>query len=266
VQSAAKHRDPAPARPRPWLRVDRHTDAKRLDEIANDPAIYPWIQGPHRGPFRLHRLAADPNNVVLIGRHGAVWFQRHQPALYEQHTMVLPEGRGPWARHAMWAAFHWMFTRTDALEIVTKVPVDNLAALTAARMLGYELEFTLPDAWPTDRGRVAENIYSYSAWRWVRSDKRLVEIGRWFHDMLAHEYRRLGRAPELHPDNLDHDRYVGAAIEMMAGGQVQKGYAFYNRWAAIAGAPKIRVLELNPLTIDIRDARLRVTGETFEVV
>ena len=50
------------------------------------------------------------------------------------------------------------------------------------------------------------------------------------------------------------------------GGQPVKGVLVFNRWAAMAMAPPITLLSLDPVVIDITDCKIQVTGGDFEVL
>lgn len=246
--------------------IRRHTTADSLNEVVNDPSVWRWVHGAAEGRLDLSAVVADPANVLLMGEHGGVLFVRHQPGLYEAHTQVLPAGRGSWAIRMVRAALHWMFTHTDAVEIMTRVPKGNLGARALAKAIGGTLEFTSPIGWMMDGVIVPAGIYSLKIQDWMRSAGGLEERGHWFHDHLEAEYSRLGKIEASHPDDDNHDRYVGAAVEMILGGQPDKGVIFYNRWAVMAGYAPVSIVTRSPLTIDIRDALICVGGEDFWVM
>ena len=70
----------------------------------------------------------------------------------------------------------------------------------------------------------------------------------------------------VHEDDVVHNQYVGATIEMIRGGQVVKAIAFYNRWAVMSNYKKISVVSENPLIIDIDEARLQIENNNFKVI
>ena len=75
-----------------------------------------------------------------------------------------------------------------------------------------------------------------------------------------------GASSPIHDDDDAHDRYVGAAVAMIQGGQFVKAIHFYNRWAVLAGYATVSIIADNPVVIDIRDALIAVRGEDFEVI
>lgn len=246
-------------------RIERHTSAHALNRIINDPSIYPSVKGYAEGRLDLSAAVGNPNNVLLMGEHGGVLFTMHQPGLYEAHTQILPEGRGRWGLLMVRACLHWMFSQTDAIEIITRAPRGNLAALALARAVGGVEEFTVKAGWVIDNDPVPTAILSLSAQGWMRTAPGLVERGEWFHRRLEEEYARLGKVEQQHADDAAHDRFVGAACEMFLGGQPFKAAIFYNRFAVMAGYAQCALLSVDPLLIDIRDSVLAVKAGNFEV-
>lgn len=248
------------------MNFERATDAQRVNEIVNHPSIYPWVKGSTTGAIDMTKTIADPNNVALVFDHGCVLFLKAQAGIYEFHASVLPEGRGEWMHAGAVDAFHWMFTRTDAFELMTKCPDGNVAARAGAQNVGCSLQFRTGPIWETKRGKVPVDVYSITIQRWAINAPGLEESGRWFHEHLIAEYKRLGRKIEVEVDDATHDRYVGGAVEMLKGGQPLKAIKFYNRWAGMAGYAPIYVVNSNPLILDISEAQVRVVNNSFEVV
>jgi len=241
-------------------------DARRLNEIVNHASVLPWVKGSLDGPLDLSVPVADRRNVTLLGEHGAVLFHWHQPGLYEAHTQVLPEGRGGWTLSFVRAALHWLFTRTEATEILTKCPRGNVAAKALARSIHGAFDFTNHHGWFRDGILIPTDIYSLKVQDWVRQAPGLVERGRWFHERLEEEFALHAIQEPPHPDDEAHDRYVGAACEMLLGGQPEKGVAFYNRWAVMAGYEQVKIVMNDPLTVDIKTAVIRVSERDFSLL
>jgi len=246
--------------------IRRVFDAAVINPIVNHPAVRPWVAAIPHGDIDLTDALADERNVLLMIDGGGIFFAQLFPGIYEAHTQFLPSVRGPAAMSATREAIHWMFTRTDAMEILTKVPQHNRAADLWARASGGTLDFERADAWQTEAGLVSVRYYALRYADWVRKAAGLVEKGAWFHDHLEAEKTRIGSRNAVHGDDPAHDRHVGAAVEMIMAGQVIKGVSLYNRWAAFAGYVPIGVVSFDPLTIDIGEALIRITGATFEVL
>lgn len=241
------------------MMLERHYEATRINEIINDPSILPWIKGKHES-LDLTAITANPNHVCLVGEHGCVVFYKHQIGVYEFHTSVLPAGRGAWMQEMSKQVFAWMFTKTDAYELMTKCPDGNLAAKAGARAVGCSALYKTKPLWPTAEGLVAVDVYSILLQHWAKQAD-FTEHGKWFHETLAKKVPE-----EPHADDPLHDQYVGIAIEMIRGGQACKAVGFYNRWAVMAGYLPVTLLSLEPLMVDIGTAKLIIKDNNFEVV
>ena len=113
--------------------LELQTDARRLNEIVNHPDIYPWMCGASKKPLDFTEAIERDDVMVLLGEHGGVTFNQLQPGLWEAHAQILPEGHGAWALSCVQACFHWLFTRTDAVEVLMRCPKGILRALSMAR-------------------------------------------------------------------------------------------------------------------------------------
>lgn len=237
-------------------------DAKRLNEIVNHPEVYPWV-GFGKGPLDLSEAIASEDVICLLGKFGGIVFHRLQPGLYEAHTQILPAGRGEWGLAMVQAALHWLFTRTEAVEIMTRCPLGNLAAKALARAIHGKYEFTNPAGWLRDGKPIPADIYALRIQDWLKTAPGLIERGQWFHKRLDSEMRRLGIAEPQHADDAEHDRQVGLACEMVLSGMPLKAAVFYNRWSCMAGYAPLSVVSLDPLELDIQSCRLVVRGGDF---
>lgn len=246
--------------------LERHFTAERINEIVNHPSIYPSICGFHTEPLDITLIAANSDNVCLVGEHGCVLFIKHQNGVYEFHTSVLSEGRGEWMVKGSQFAFNWMFTKTDAFELLTKCPHGNIPAKAGVKAVGCSFRFTTRPLWPRNGELVPIDIFSIILQEWPKTANYLVELGISFHKSLELEYTRLGKSLTVHEDDETHDRYVGAAIEIIGGGQALKAINFYNRWASMSNYKNIKVISITPLIIDINESRLLVENNNFKVI
>ncbi len=246
-------------------RLELQTDARKLNLIVNHPDIHPWVRGLETGELDVGPVIAHEGNVCLLAEHGGVLFHKLQPGLYEAHSQCLPEGRGAWMVRCTAACLHWLFTHTDAVEVVTKCPEGNLAAKGLCRAMHLSHQFTNPVGWVMGGKPVPAEIYALTVQRWMQTAPGLVERGQWFHARLEAEFARHGAEDQVHPDDATHDRYVGAACEMIFGGQPGKGVVFYNRFALVGGYMPISMVSLEPLAFDIGNALVAVRGEELWV-
>lgn len=240
------------------MRIERQFDAEKLNAIVNDAAVYPAFAGYVDGPIDLTALAIDPANFLLVGEQAALFFVLLQPGLYEVHSQCLPEGRGSWMLEFTHGCLKRFFCETDAVELLTRCPKGNVAARALAKRVGMELDFTNPKGWVKDREPIPADIFSLTIQDWMRGAPDLVSRGTWFRKRLEHEARK-----KLDEPGESYDRFVGAALEMVFGGQPDKGVVFWNRWAFLSDHNPVSIVVREPLTIDIGDALLVIKDEDF---
>lgn len=243
-------------------------DVERVNAIANHEAVLPTISAGLES-LDVGPLVADPRNAIILGEHGFMVFTPGKPAnmIYEAHTSVLPEGRGPWTVLFVRACLHWIFTKTAIIEIFTRCPhLANLGSTKRlAEAIGGTFMFTSELGYAHQNGMIPADIYSLSILEWVRTAPGLEQRGEWFHKRLELEYERLGRREPNHPDDEAHDRYVGTACEMIFAGNIEKGVQIYNRFATMSQYAPLLVMNQEPLMLDIQDAHIIVRNEDFYV-
>lgn len=247
------------------LEIKLQEDGAHANRIVNHPEVHPWVCGAHKGPLDLTGLVQDPNAYALFGEHGGVVFQRQQQGLFEAHSQYTPAGRGEWAVQCSRQVLEWIFTHTEAVEVMTRCPEGNLGAKTLAKVLGMTKQFTAQRGWIMHGKEVPADVYSLTVQDWMRTAPGLVERGQWFHERLDAEFKRHGIADASHPEDPVHDRYVGAAIAMVFAGQVLKGVSLYNRFARYCGYKPIAIASMSPPTIYIGNAVLNVGSEDFTI-
>ena len=245
--------------------VERQFDAAWLNQLANDPDIFPWVHGAVVGPMDCAPIAADPRNLILAGEHGAIVMKPVAPGIYDVHTTVLKTGRGKWAVAFSQACAHWAFTKSDAVELGTRVPRGNIAALALTKLAGASLEGEVADAWIMDHQPIPAKIFSLGIIAWVRQAPGLYERGQWFMHRMMAEVARHGREASYQSPGQIYERQIGAACEAVFGGQPIKGLTIFNRWAAICGTPLITVLAMRPLTVDTGGSILIFRNDDFWV-
>lgn len=248
-------------------RARRCFSAEALNAIVNDPDVRPHIGGADLTTnLDLSGFVANTANIALMDNGAAALFDDCGYGVYEMHAMALASRQGSHLMRCTPAFLHWMLCRTDALEIVIRIPEQNTAARTLAIACNFHREFDLPNSYLTPDGPVPAKFYSLSVLDWMRTAPGLVERGQWFHQEIERACQDAGVEREDHPDNEAHDRYVGAAFEMILGGQIEKAVYFFNRFSAIARSPKIVVLSASPLVIHLGDVGVQVEGEHLEIV
>lgn len=247
------------------ITVTRQTDAKFINMVANHPSVYDWVRGPLTSELDLRPIVEDISNVLLAGEHGVMMFIHKQMGVYEVHTAYLPEGRGEWGLEFAKKCFKWMFTRTPAIEINTRVPKGNLGALTLTRAMGMEKETQLKNGWILNDAPIPASVWSISVQKWLR-DTGDLDRGKWFVNHLAAEFAKHGSEQDYSEVPEDHLSHIGGAIEMIFGGQKEKGVIFYNRWAGMTGVLPLNIVTLNPLVIECQGALLKFRPNDFWIM
>jgi hypothetical protein len=226
--------------------IKRDFTAERLNAVLNHPDVRPDVAEMGEGELDLTKAVENKNNVLLMGDFGGFFSVRIMPGVYEVHTQILPGGRGAWAFEAARVASHWMFTHTDAFEIVTRVPRGHMGAKALATSMGMRFEFTA-DTTRVFRGVPTKiDVYSYRVQDWFPLAQGFVEQGRQFHKIIGDQITKVGRTRDAHEDMPTHNHYVGGCLEMCENGQVRKGVVLYNRWAAVARHTFIELVSEEP--------------------
>ncbi len=244
------------------MHLERATDAGFLNAVCNHPDVRPFLYGS--GAIDLTPVIQNQNNLAIQGEHGGMLMVQMVKGIWELHTQVLPDGRGPWALEMAQGCVDWLFSRTNAIEVFTRVPDGNVAAMALSRACGARLEeHVLQDL---GAGQMKVSIYGGRIQDWIKVAPGMVQRGQLFHSKLRQKYADMGMSISTHTEDPWHDRHVGAAAGMIIGGQPIKGIMVFNRWAAMALAPPMRLVSLDPLVLDITDCRIEVIGDDFEVV
>lgn len=241
--------------------LHRTMSADFLNEVANDEAVRPFVGGT--GLVDVTSIVTNPQNIALVNDHGGFIFVRDEATRFELHTLLLPDGRGADVLPAFEEAARFIFTATDALEILTKIPASNRAADLMARRAGFVPIFTRSGVWP-DGSDVVFFALSLDAWR--AKDSTLWAEGEAFHDLLLAAKFGAGSELPVHGEDEAHERAVGAASLMARAGNAGKAVWMYNRWARFSGYATIEQVGIAPVLLDVRDAIVGVSGDLLEVV
>lgn len=246
--------------------ITREFQANRINAVLNHPEVRPWVADKDKGVVDISKQVSNQNNILLMGDHGGCFFSKLMEGFYEVHTQVLPEGRGQWAKDFLIAVRHYIFTRTDACEVLTRVPTEHKGARAAAQSVGMKYEFTREDGCVFGGKVMPVEVYSERVQDWVPNAPYLVDKGEWLHEQMAKEAKRLNIAIPPHENDENHNRYVGACLEMMYGGQYHKAIAFYNRWAMISRHDVISLVSTSPVIIKFDIGRLKFEGSKVEIL
>lgn len=243
----------------------RTMDAGFLNTVVNDPTVRPWLGG--EGELDLTAVIANPANYAFVTAGGGWLLVKHEAGVYELHSQFVKEARGRHVFEVGREAIRRFFAETDALEIVTKVPVKNRPASVGACLMGFAERFRRSNAWQCPDGGMCDVSYqALTIDAWVATDAELPAQGDRFHSALEATKARCGSPLPTHPDDEAHDRAAGAAALMMMGGNPRKAVWFYNRWARLAGYATIELVSESPPVLDVRDAIVGVRNGDLEVL
>ena len=194
-----------------------------LESVANHPSVFPAVSRKGQGCIDLSGVW---HKCIGLEFEGGGWlFDRLDMGRYEVHTLFLPKSRHTREKAAQ--AKRYLFTATDALELVTRVPDDLPHALALARHMGFKDAFRRDNAWSRDSGDVGMTYLRLTIDEWAQDSDELQSIGQDFHDKLGEH--------QTHDEDPVHDRYVGLGVACALAGQPEKGVWLYNKWARFAG-------------------------------
>lgn len=223
----------------------RTLDGTFLTQIANHDNVRPALGGT--GEIDLVAAVADPRNFAFQNEEGGFFFTPVHPGAYEGHTIFAPRSHFKQVLALAAASFEYLFTQTDCDQILTKVPDNNKGAQFMGAKLGFMQDFHRDDAWASGVGVSYQKL---TLDRWAVACSTAEEQGRMFHIMLERAKKDFGSILPDHPEDVIHDRAVGACIMMIRAGNVIKGVNYYNCWAIFAGYPQIGLLSEQPPLID----------------
>lgn len=240
--------------------MKRTLDASVFNRIANHPCVRPHLGG--EGVLDLTANVENPDNYAFLTPHddGGYLVVNLQPGLYAAHTLALPSARGRPMLELMRDGFRFMFTATDAVEIVTTCPDSNEAGARWADAAGFRETFRREACFNLNGRTVGASYRSLAYGDWVLRDKRNHREGQEFHDLLA------SLKPHNHPDDPVHDAWVGATIEGCIRGNICKSIAMYNRWSVQAGYVQSHILSVTPPLVNIGDAVVHLVDDRPHVL
>lgn len=246
--------------------ISRSMDLEWFNALANNEAIRPWLGGD--GPLDFAGVIDDPAHIFIRWEHGGWWLRPLMPTVYDLHTMTHPEGRGRAYFAAAREAMRYVFTETDALEIVTMCPDDNAGARMAANLMGFRERFRREAAWrPVSEDNPQGVGISYRVFNvddFLTRDREIRSWGEMFHQQLDAAKEAAGHGDPAHAEDDFHNRAVGLCVLCILAGQPEKGTTLYNRLALLSGYATISLA--GPNLIDVRDAVVAVHNGEMRVL
>jgi hypothetical protein len=241
-------------------------DARDINRVCNHAKVRPHLGGDLDVELDLSGILENTRNIGLECDGFYAVYCQTVPGHYEIHTMIDPEASPADTVAASCATLQYMFTSTECVEILTRVPDSNSRARRLAEAAGMVKEFRVSRGW-TVGGSVEEcDILTLPLTAWMAKAPGLEEHGEEFHRQVEDACSRAGVERAEHPDDSNHDRYAGAAFLMAKAGQASKASFAYNRWAAMAGYKPMVCIQRSPLVVHIGDMALAVHEDRLEVV
>ncbi len=228
--------------------IERTTDPQFLNRVLNDPSVRPWVADVADGVLDMTPAIAKQENVCLAGEHGVFFCYNYGGGLFEVHSAVLASGRGAWAKAAAKQVVEYMFTATECIEILTRVPQGHIGAKALAETTGFRHQFTTPPDCLYRGERVPAHIYSLTLQEWWVAAEGMEQRGAAFHAWLN---SRVGNGQgEPHPTDPAHNRIVAVAVAMAMAGRVRKGVVFYNSRCLVARHATISLVSETQIRFD----------------
>lgn len=248
------------------LYTRRVLNADRINQIANDPSVRPWMGG--EGELDLSAAVGDSANITFLSNedNGAYLCHKTGDGVYEVHSMFLPSGRGGYAVDCMREALRFMFCATDCVELRTRIPDNNEMAKGIGKVAGFQEIFRRDNYWPSPEGLIGCSHQSMSLDVWRGRDTDIRQHGELFHEKLEAAKIEMGSPLPVHDEDEAHDRAVGASMLMALNGNPRKAVWAYNRWAIFAGYAPISLLSDAPVLVDVVDAIVAPKGGEMEIV
>jgi hypothetical protein len=238
-----------------------------VNVVFNDPDVFPLIANPGAVKIDMSGDLANPRNVCLSTEGGAIFFIADEPGIYIVSANFLPKYRGRYALEAVREACRWMFAHTDCLTIQAQIPEFNRAAKWLCRAVGATKEFKRQAIWRTNDAPADVSFWALRYDDWVKqATDFLAPQGHAFVQRLAAEFKRHGCEFVQTENDEICDVRRGALMEMVYGGQPEKGVVLYNRWARFAGCGQIALISnSSQLVLDIGIAVIVVSEDSFKV-
>lgn len=126
--------------------IERASYAERINEILNHPEVHPFVSDTG-AKIDVSSAIANSAHHFLLGEHGVIVCFAIAPELFEFHIGVLPEGRGQWTIDFAKLSEGYMFTRTAAVELLTRIPSGNRASVALARNMNYRRRWECDGKW-----------------------------------------------------------------------------------------------------------------------
>ncbi len=157
-------------------------------------------------------------------------------------------------KSAHFSAYRAMFTQTDCLGLLSKIPLSDGQTIAFAILLGWKKLFE-------SRG-IGHWELCYNDW--IRQTPDLMKSGVMFIERLNNELRRHNSPEQLIDMESCQLLHLGALAETI--GQIDKAVALYNGWARFADYGQIELKSHSPTLVDIGGALLQFRDGDFKII
>lgn len=243
--------------------MKRSLDPAPFNAIYNHPEVRPWM-GHGCEPQDLSVVVENTDNFCFLtpNEDGGYIVAKLHLGLYVAHTLALPSARGRPMLQLMRDGFEYMFTATDAVEIVTTCPDGNPMGDRWAKVAGFRETFRREAFFPLMGKTVGASFRSLAYQDWAIRHEPNRRAGEAFHDQIHAASPHLA----LHPDDPVHDAMVGATIKGCLAGNIAKSVDLFNRWAVQAGYFPSAIISERPPVIFTGDATISLIDGKLEVL
>lgn len=186
------------------MKIQRATSPDFANAVLNDPAVRGEVADLNAGVLDVSHLFGNPYSVILEGEHGIIILAEAIDGCWEFHPAIVAAGRGKWAIEFGWACCRWMFCRTSAVELLTRIAIGHKAGEAIAVKCQFQMRWERPDC----------------VWRGKHRPY-------WVWSLTLQEW-------------LFHFEIEDVVAEMRAHGLERKAAAWYSRWAALSREPLMR--------------------------
>jgi len=242
----------------------RSFDPVKVNEILNDPSVFPLVSIPGTEKIDASPLIADQQNILLMGSRGGFLFCCKEPGIYEVQPIFLDRDYKHALAYAR-SAYKIMFTQTDCMTLLFMVPVVNQPILNLCNATSAKKEFERKNIWPTENGNIDVEFRSIRYDDWVYQDLSLLDDGLEFQGKLTTEIMRLGFAPKVETDDC-YKIHIGAFYDMMFSGRPEKAIILYNRFARFSGFDMVSVVSASPFLINFGKTLIKIEDNTFKAL
>lgn len=126
------------------MKIRRATSPEFANAVLNDPSVRPHVADPKAGTLDVSHLLPRENCIILEEEYGIIILIQVIEGCWEFHPAIVAAGRGKWAIEFGLAAQEWMFCRTSAVELLTRIANGHQAGEAIAVRCGFRPRWQRP--------------------------------------------------------------------------------------------------------------------------